>query len=297
MSESIAAKASPVVDPKDLDILGRVSRADIHLEPYPHVLVHDALPQAVYDSLAASFPTLEYVARDEAPLNNKACLRGAADVVGDPAVGSMWQAFFDYHLSQAFFARFVDVWGDTVERVHPGILENFGKPLADFEVGTRATGKGLASANREPDIVLDCVFGVNTPVRTATAVRGPHIDSPYKLFSSLLYFRLPEDRSTGGEYELYESKRRMYPKRLLKKIPARYVRPVKAVPYRANTLLFWLNSAVSIHGVSPRQVTPLPRRYVAVMGECYGGRNREGFFGHHPEWDSSLGRVRSWLNV
>ncbi len=296
MASSKTIDPVPALD-RDLDILGRVRREDIRLDPFPHVLIHDALPQPVFESLAASFPSFEYVARDEASLNNKACLRGADEVLGDASIGADWQRFFNYHLSREFFLHFVDLFGPTIDRMHPGLVENFGRPLEAFEVGTRATGKGTASSNREPDVVLDCVFGVNTPVRAPTAVRGPHIDSPFKLFSSLLYFREPNDASEGGEYELYSLKRRIYPKASLKKIPRRYVRPVARVPYRANTLMFWLNGSTAIHGVTPRQITPIPRRYVAVMGECYGGRNTEGFFAHHPGWDSALGRLQSLLNV
>ena len=289
-------QAPVVLRPSSLNILGRVKPADIRLDPFPHVLIHNALPQPIFDALAATFPSLEYVAREEATLNNKACLRGAADVVGDPAVSAIWQDFFAYHTSRDFFDQFVNLWGDTVERSHPGVELNFGKPLRSFEVGTRATGKGEATANREPDVVLDCVFGVNTPVRKATAVRGPHIDSPFKLFSSLLYFREPHDDSQGGEYELYRIKSRIYPKGSLKKIPPRFVEPVAHVPYHANTLMFWLNSATSIHAVSPRRETAIPRRYAAVMGECYGGKKTDGFFAQHPQWNSAADRVRSWLN-
>jgi hypothetical protein len=96
---------------------------------------------------------------------------------------------------------------------------------------------------------------------------------------------------------MYRLNRRMYPKSRLKKIPWRYVSPAKRFPYQANTLLFWLNSALSIHGVTPRAVTNEPRRYVAVMGECYGGKDHNGFFGHHPEWDSLPGRLRSLVNI
>jgi len=297
MSNVRPMRQSSVLRPSDLNILGRATPADIRLDPYPHILIHDALPEHIFEALAASFPSLEYVAREEATLNNKACLRAAADVVGDPAVSDIWQDFFDYHLSRDFFDQFVNLWGETVARTHPGIEQNFGRPLRSFEVGTRTAGKGTASANRDPDIVLDCVFGINTPVRTETAVRGPHIDSPFKLFSSLLYFREPHDDSEGGEHEFYKLRRRMYPKRRLKKIPERYVRPVGTIPYRANTLLFWLNSAMSIHGVSPRLVTEVPRRYVAVMGECYGGGMKDGFFAQNPEWNTTMGRVRSWLNL
>ena len=278
-------------------VLARARRADIRLDPYPHMVIENALPQATYDALAAAFPPLDWVAGEEAAENNRVCLKGAAQVRGNPAIHPAWQGFFDYHLSRAFFEEFVDLWGDVVARVHPGIEDNFGRALADFRVATRASGKAAAHANREADLVLDCVFGMNTPVTRPVPARGPHIDSPVKLFSSLLYFRDPADGSRGGEHQMHGLRRRMYPRGRRKKIPERYVVARQAVPYRANTLLFWINTALSIHSVTPREVTPLPRRYVAITGECYGGRATGGFFGHHPQWNTLGGRLRSLVNV
>lgn len=280
-----------------LSILGKATKADIRLDPYPHLLIRDALPEALYAELAANFPKFEWIAGEEAGENNKACLKAAADVVGNPAVAPIWREFFDYHLSSAFFDQVVAIWGDTIDRIHPGIAANFGKPLAEFETGTRSAGKATADANKETDIVLDCVFGVNTPVRKVTPVRGPHIDNPVKLFSSLLYFRFDDDDSSGGEHQMFHLRNRMYPQRQLKKIPDRYVEDDVRIPYHSNQLLFWLNSALSIHGVTPRAVTPKPRRYVSVTGECYGGRVAGGFFGHHPEWETVTGQLRSWINL
>ncbi|MEQ8860264.1 MAG: hypothetical protein RIC56_16625 [Pseudomonadales bacterium] len=279
-----------------LSILGRATKADIRLDPYPHVVVHDALPEDVYRQLDAEFPEFDWIAGSEARENNRACLKPAAQALGSSQVSRLWQAFFEYHLSAAFFDEFVALWGPTVLAQHPGFQANFGKALKDFEVGVRATGKSEASDNREADVVLDCVFGVNTPVWQPTPVRGPHIDSPFKLFSSLLYFRRVDDDSVGGDHQMFRLRRRMYPRARLKKIPGRYVEPVGRVPYRANTLLFWLNGVSAIHGVTARGVTSVPRRYVATMGECYGGTARDGFFAHHPQWESTLGRARSLLN-
>ena len=42
----------------EFSILQRATRADIRLDPYPHVLIHDALPPAVFQALAESFPSL-----------------------------------------------------------------------------------------------------------------------------------------------------------------------------------------------------------------------------------------------
>lgn len=49
----------------------------------------------------------------------------------------------------------------------------------------------------------------------------------------------------------------------------RYVERIADVPYRANTLVMWPNMPYSLHGVSPRPLTTVPRRYLKVSAECY----------------------------
>ena len=39
----------------------------------------------------------------------------------------------------------------------------------------------------------------------------------------------------------------------------------------------WLNTPRSLHGVSPRSVTEVPRRYVNFISECYR-LSTDGFF-------------------
>ncbi len=292
----MTARSTPHVPPEPVSILAGVSRSDIRLDPYPHLLVEDILPDALYRHLEATFPAWQRIAGEDATENNKACLLSAREVGGDEHIDAVWRRFFDYHTSAEFFAEFVELWAPTVERIHPHLARHFGKRLTEFEVGLRSPGKAGNTDNRSADIMLDCLFGINTPVRSVTPVRGPHIDSAHKLFSSLLYFRAEDDDSTGGEHQMYRVRRRMYPPARMKRIPARYVEPVGEIPYRGNYLLFWLNSAESIHGVTPRGVTGIPRRYVAVMGECYRARGA-GYFAHHPEWESWLGRLRCRLQV
>ena len=50
----------------------------------------------------------------------------------------------------------------------------------------------------------DCQVGINTPVTRngPTAVRGPHYDRLTELFAGLLYFRHPDDRSSGGDLQV-----------------------------------------------------------------------------------------------
>lgn len=274
-------------------VFDRLAPEHFHQAPFDHFAIEEALPGDNFAALAESFPSLEYVAGGGPLENNRPYLKGASEVLADAQLPAVWREFFEAHTAPERFAQIVALWGDAIRRVHPGIEENFGKPLEAFSVGLRAPGKWESDANRLHDVVLDCLFGVNSPVQTPNPARGPHVDSPAKLFSALLYLRDPEDDCEGGAFELYAPQGRLYPKRQYKKIPDHKVSRVKQVPYRANTLVGWLNGARAIHAVEPRSVTPRPRRYIAITAECYGGKEKRGHFLHDPSWSTLSGRLRN----
>lgn len=271
-------------------------RAQIERDPYPHLVVENILPQALYDELEANFPSVEYVIDGNEVENNRIYLRSSDRILADEQLPSLWREFVETNTQRAVFETALEIWGKDIEHYHPGIEENFGKPIEAFEVARRS-GKGDSEANRRADLVIDCQFGINSPVRKQSAARGPHVDRGAKLFSALLYLRDEKDSSDGGQYELFRLRRGPFPPSRMKKIPKRYVEPVKAVPYRANSLVMWLNTPDAIHAVAPRTVTEYPRRYIAISGECFGGALPSGFFSRFPEWDTPIGRVRSALGI
>ena len=279
-------------------ILGKANRADIRTEPFPHIVVPDALPQGLFDELMESYPTTETVSANRISRNrivksNTLLKLGAREVADTPEITDTWRAFFDYHMSRAFFLDVVDFWQDFIAEAYPNIEADLGKPLGDLTTGIRHHGSRENPANRAEDIQLDCQFGVNSAVDSPSSVRGTHLDSRYKLYAGLLYFRDPEDDSTGGEFELWRYRdpnfryhrgtavdRRSVenmPVNRLTRIDSHHLERVGSVPYAANVLVMWLNAPYAVHGVSPRQSTAWTRRYVNFLGEVYIGRHK-GFF-------------------
>lgn len=274
----------------------RAGRARIDRDPFPYLVVEDALPSALYERLEAAFPSTEYIAETDTFDDNTTYLRTSESSLADPELSDLWRDFIETNTSHAAFEAARAIWGDDIDAYHPTLAENFGKPLDAFTTARRS-GKGDSPENRRADVMLDCQFGVNTPVSEVGAPRGPHVDRGAKLFSALLYFRDEKDESTGGEYELFRLRRGPFPRRLMKKVPPRYIERVKAVPYRANQIVMWMNTPDAVHAVAPRSVTPHPRRYIAVSGECFGGAMPSAFFSHFSAWDSPLGRLRAELGI
>jgi hypothetical protein len=258
-------------------ILSRIPQDRIVYDPFPYVHSEEALEPAYYAELAAAFPSMSQLVGERPAGNNRAFWLSAFEVVDNPAIPQVWRDFFAYHCSPNFLADVLTFWGRAIEIEYPQINAMFGKPLSQVRSGLRMPHKQKVAANRKADVMLDVQFGLNTPVIESTSVKGPHIDNPWKLFAGLLYFRLPQDDSTGGDLDLYRLKTDRYHHDARRGFPERFITPVKTIPYRPNTLIMWLNTARSIHGVSPRSVTPHPRCLVNFVSECYNISNGEFF--------------------
>lgn len=253
-----------------LSVVQKARSSDIASDPYPHIVIENALPQSLYDQLAAEFPSLETLTRGVVLKNNFAYYLPAIDSRHDRRISSLWQNFIEHHTSPAFLREVAGVFSPYIAKHYPWIEHEVGRPVHEFTVAERFPGRERNERNRGGDIVLDCQVGINSPVSKESSVIGPHVDSPYKLFAGMYYLRDPRDTSTGGDIRVLRSLDAAYafsgneinP-------PAGKMEVVRTVPYRANSCLIWLNTPAALHDVTPRSVTDFPRRAVNLLGESY----------------------------
>jgi hypothetical protein len=279
-------------------ILARAENARPSVNGAPYMVIENALPADFYAALAADFPIS--LAAGIASTSGETVLRcPAAKAMADPQLSPLWRDFLAYHTSQDFFQDIVRAWGNGIREHYPELALNFGKPLEAFKAGPRVPGGETIAENCERDIVLDCQICVNPPVQAPSTPRGPHLDRQFKLFAALLYFREPEDVDQGGDLLFYKLAEGGAVKPRPAKIAAENVIALDRVRYAPNTLVTFINSPLCIHGVTPRGPTQHPRRYVNFLGECYGGRNRDGFFAAPDPWLNrmALRTQRHWRSV
>lgn len=261
-------------------ILTSIHRSQIVTEPFPHVHVPDLLDQDYYAALADAYPALQAVAGERTLKSNQAYLQSAREVINNPAIPHIWREFFAYHTSERFFREMIAFWQLCIEQEYQSLSGYLGKPVSDLTTAVREKSKEETAGNLGADVMLDCQFGMNSPASRPGTVRGPHIDKPRKLYAALLYFRHPDDSFEGGDLEFYRSRQPNYPVDGRLNINKKYVEHCATIPYRANSLVMWLNTPRSLHGVSPRPATNVPRRYINVLAESYT-LNKEGFFPLH----------------
>ncbi|MET1025530.1 MAG: hypothetical protein ABWY00_00075 [Dongiaceae bacterium] len=252
----VAATATVARMPHLLD--GVVS-AQISPLPYPHLVVQPVLPADIYERLNAEFPSLAFILNGRIDYgNNEAVRLCAKQVLDDRRISTLWRDFFAFHTSADYWHNIVTLFGPYFRTAFPGLEMRMGRRFEDWRVIPR----GFSG---EAEVRLDCQFVMNTPVIQRSSVKTPHIDVCDKIFSGLFYFRDPADEVGGGDLNIYAWKRA--PRFIKHRAMERDIALSETVRYSANTYLCFVNSQQSVHGVSPRDVTTFPRRYINLIAE------------------------------
>lgn len=248
-----------MVEQRAPHMLEGVRPEEVVIEPYVHFSRKNAVPADVYRQLEADFPRLESILNGRAePGSNVAVRLTVKQVLGDRRISPLWREFFEYHTSGDYWRDVTRLFGDHLRREFPNLEAKIGRRFEDWRVMPR----GFSG---EADIRLDCQFVMNTPVRQVTSVKTPHVDLCDKIFSALFYFRDPMDNVSGGDFDIYRWRRE--PRFIKHRSMDRDVELVKTLTYSANSYACFVNSAKAIHGVSPRGITEIPRRYINFIAE------------------------------
>jgi len=231
-----------------LDVTQSITKDDLIQDPCPYFCIRDALPQTLYDQLIAEYPE-QHMMQDGKTRFQARRYRQHEFVPG--TVSPLWQEFVAYHNSQAFKDRVLDLFEPALERYYPTMLDT----LKQAPVSQRHHGQP-GTVQMEMQFVLNGL--------QEETVRTPHLDNSRELFAGLLYMRKPEDASTGGDIHVFRKKIDRPEYTGIREVNTDHVIEAGSVPYRANTMILFLNTHDTIHGVTPRQGANCVRRYVNI---------------------------------
>ena len=242
-------------------VLGRARQIGITAEPFPHVVIPDALEPGYYEELASEFPAAEIILNGREPESARNLRYAASDILNDIRISDRWREFVRYHVSQDFFKEVHSLFGSHIRTLHPRLEQSVTRKMSDWNSSVRF---------REPcrDIALECQFAYAAPAAQRSRIIGPHVDREVALFAGLFYMRDDADDSEGGDLELYRfTDGRPEFEEGSRRVPDDRVTRFRSIRYAKNTLVFFLHSSNSLHGVSPRSVTTFPRRHINFVGE------------------------------
>lgn len=246
-------------------LLTGVTAVDIRLDPFPHIVVPDAMDPVLYNELAVSFPPFSRIGWS-GPLsrvpNNRRYAMMAKSILDAPDLPDCWKDFVGLHSSGGFLAEVAALFNGYW---HPDLL----KALDGHLTGHSLDRLDLTTApENQARILQDARIEINTPVRDGpSSVRGPHLDTPNRLYSGLFYMRAPEDDSIGGDLVLYRWRDGPKGDIIAYAQPPDAVEEILHIPYRANQLVLFPQGIDALHGVSARHPTPHTRRYVFITAE------------------------------
>tara|TARA_B100000683_G_scaffold224811_1_gene223206 strand:- start:1419 stop:2186 length:768 start_codon:yes stop_codon:yes gene_type:complete len=224
-------------------------------DPYPHIIIEDALPDNVYAELERTFP--ENAVLSTEPFDGGICYRYKADKLLQEAFKpEIWRDFCDYHTS----AEYVN---QCFRLFEPWLTPQLQREFLHEEVAARGW------TNDAHNIHTDCQLVMHKPITDRTS-RTPHLDNPIEIYAGLLYMPHPDDSGTGGEFQIHHSKGTITE---VNKTLGRQVNDnnnggiAYTVPYKPNTFAMFLNTQKAIHSVSVRERPTQYRRSVNIIGE------------------------------
>ncbi len=233
---------------KELSLLRKAE--EIHLSPFPYIVIDDALPEDIYNELLESRPSYDSILHGRDPGSNLRFDMPAKYSL-EKGVSSIWKQFINYHTSKEFLDEVISWFSPGINLLYPNIIIS---GILDKDPGIR----GLT----DKPFFMDCLIGVNTPCIKESVVKYAHIDNPVELYAGLFY--MGEDND-GGDLIINRLIRPaiFYGKN---EIEEECVEEVFRVPYRHNQFFMLLNTPYSVHSVSPRN-SKNPRNLVNVIGE------------------------------
>ena len=270
-------------------VLGTASSANIFLDPFPHMVVENAIDDKIVDQLIDEIPTPEILANGQDLGSNNHFVWDYVVSHKSDKISNLWKEFLGIHVDRSFYEEVIGFMGEHMNTLNPIIEEKSGH-LEDLTTGIRKV-----DTREDFDLMLDAQVFVQTPVvGKPNSYRIGHLDGPNKLFNGLFYLRLPGDDSVGANLEMCKltgDSFKMHNKNR-KLIEDKYLETAKVIPYKANTFVLIPNSIQSIHRVQVRQKTKWPRYYMNVLADF-----NYHLFDTTPYWEGPLDTIRRKLKV
>ncbi len=247
-----------------LSVLQSCTSRDVVLEPFPHIVIENALPSDLVEELISQYPDLGILGVDSS-IDNKRWSTPARAVSDNSQISKLWKDMIEYHSSEAFFLELVSIFGDAILSKLDGVWGSRSE-LENLRVGTRQqTPSGQAN------VFLDAQIAGNTPALTPGVPRGIHFDSRNALFAGLFYLRDSGDNSIGCDLQIWIWKSGYSDRRKASEyregVDVNHCELIRTIPYAANTLVLLINSIDSLHSVTTRQPTPHTRKFMNLLAD------------------------------
>ncbi len=246
-----------------LSVLQNFKQENLHMEPFPYIHIPEVLPWDLYERLEREYPEQYCTKNETTGFGTIRYKQHEFDY--ENAVTPLWRDFANYHTSMEFKENLLRVFRTGITKLYPkGSIE-----LRHFpeDLYTKYIRAGV-SQRKSPEggsVRMEMQFVMNAIDQKQ--IRTPHVDQAKELFACLFYFKKPEDKGTDGGLNIYKNKEGIQWKPLKgRKVDLDDIEVVNHIPYKRNTMVCFINSLNSLHGVTPRENPSHIRRYINIDG-------------------------------
>ena len=234
-------------------VFDRLDESCIRLDPFPHAVVENALPEHLCAHLIASRPDTGTTSNAEGRRIPIPAWMLTSLEFYDPA----WAAMADRHTQP-----------DVLRKVRNAFADHWHGHLIDPPEDDAVYGVLGKDSHDTHQVLCDARLEIISPNPSKiVSHRQQHLDTGNRLFSALFYLRAPEDDSVGGGLSLFRYRGARPDQLHVQEFEADLVEEVVTVPYAANTLVVFPNSPDAIHGSEVRQPTTHDRAYMFITAE------------------------------
>lgn len=241
-----------------LSVLQNFKPENLKTDPFPYIYIPEVLPWDLYERLEREYP-------------EQACTKGQTHGFGtmryqqhefdyENVVSPLWRDFAAYHTSKQYKDELIRAFRQPMTDLYPKgrFAEDLYTKYIRSDVSPRRAPVG-STVRMELQFVMNAIDHKH--------IRTPHVDQSKELFACLFYFKKPEDTGEDGGLNIYRNTAGKQWRRVTgREAVSEDIEVVDHVPYKRNTMVCFLNSVDSLHGVTPRENPSHIRRYVNIDG-------------------------------
>lgn len=238
-----------------LSILNKFKK--IETLPFSYFFIEKALDDKIFKELSDSFPEQSILDHGSLEPNGFCHRLFQNNIIGNDNIPNIWQDFIAYHSSTEFYHQVIDIFESS-------ILQLLGEKPLEY-LRHAPLGKRYLD---DTAIVTEAQCVLQEPLESSKTSRTDHLDNPNEIYAALIYFKPPNDKSSGGDFLIHDCDGKAFDANQEGvAINQNQYQLHQNIPYKANNVVMFLNSPFALHGVSTRKRATKRRRSINITAE------------------------------
>ena len=227
-----------------LSVLQNFKPENLKTNPFPYIYIPEVLPWDLYERLEAEYPEQHCTKGETHGFGTMRYMQHEFDY--ENVVTPLWRDFAAYHTSKEYKDELIRAFRVPMTDLYPKgrFAEDLYTKYIRSDVSPRRAPVG-STVRMELQFVMNAIDHKH--------IRTPHVDQSKELFACLFYFKKPEDKGEDGGLNIYRNTAGKQWRRVTgREAVPEDIKAVDHIPYKRNTMVCFLNSVDSLHGVTPR---------------------------------------------